>query len=566
MRAVLRLLPVIASRRGLFVETVVWSVVTQAAVLTIALGLALAVGRVVAGEPLDVRAAGLTLCALGVLAAAAAWRESWVSHDLAYRLIGLLRGRVFDSLRRALPARTRHRRTGDLVTTVVGDIETLEWLYAHTAAQTLSAVLVLAVGAAVSVSVSPLLLLVWVPLLVVGVAVPLATARRAGRDGAALAEGAAAIRSELLDTVRGLRELTGADALDTQLDRITAATRAHARTQVREATRLGAERAVADVALAGAVLGAIGIVLLGRDSVAPADVPLAVTVAVAGLGPAAQIADLLRNAGTLRAAAERITGVLATPPAVAPAAAADGAGQVSGSGDEPGLVLDDVTFAYGSGRPVLDRFSLHVRPGQVVALTGPSGAGKTTAARLALRLWDPDQGSVRIDGTDLRELPDAELRARVAVVPQASPLLRGTIRTNIVLGDPEATAAMIDRAARAAGLLDPASGLPRGLETPVGEHGTGLSGGQRARVAIARALLRDPRVLVLDEPTASLDPDADAAVMDFLARATDRATLLVAHRPDTVATADTRVHLNAPAAPAAPGGPRRPLCGRQKVR
>lgn len=566
MRAVLRLLPVIASRRGLFVETVVWSVVTQAAVLTIALGLALAVGRVVAGEPLDVRAAGLTLCALGVLAAAAAWRESWVSHDLAYRLIGLLRGRVFDSLRRALPARTRHRRTGDLVTTVVGDIETLEWLYAHTAAQTLSAVLVLAVGAAVSVSVSPLLLLVWVPLLVVGVAVPLATARRAGRDGAALAEGAAAIRSELLDTVRGLRELTGADALDTQLDRITAATRAHARTQVREATRLGAERAVADVALAGAVLGAIGIVLLGRDSVAPADVPLAVTVAVAGLGPAAQIADLLRNAGTLRAAAERITGVLATPPAVAPAAAADGAGQVSGSGDEPGLVLDDVTFAYGSGRPVLDRFSLHVRPGQVVALTGPSGAGKTTAARLALRLWDPDQGSVRIDGTDLRELPDAELRARVAVVPQASPLLRGTIRTNIVLGDPEATAAMIDRAARAAGLLDPASGLPRGLETPVGEHGTGLSGGQRARVAIARALLRDPRVLVLDEPTASLDPDADAAVMDFLARATDRATLLVAHRPDTVATADTRVHLNAPAAPAVPGGPRRPPCGRQKVR
>jgi ABC-type multidrug transport system fused ATPase/permease subunit len=556
VRAILRLLPVIASRRGLFLETVVWSVVTQAAVLAIALGLALAVGRVVAGEPLDLRATAVALCALGALAAAAAWRESWVSHDLAYRLIGVLRGRVFDSLRRALPARTRHRRTGDLVTTVVGDIETLEWLYAHTAAQTLSAVLVLAVGGAVSVSLSPLLLVVWVPLLVIGVVVPLATARRARRDSAALAAGAAAIRSELLDTVRGLRELTGADALDAQLDRITADTRAHARTQVREAARLGGERAVADAALAGAALGAIGIVLLGRDAIAPADVPLAITVAVAGLGPAAQIADLLRNAGTLRAAAERITDVLATPPAVRAATAVDGAtaGESSAADDESGLVLDDVTFAYGPGRPVLDRFSLHVRPGQVVALTGPSGAGKTTAARLALRLWDPDQGSVRIDGTDLRELPDAELRARVAVVPQASPLLRGTIRTNITLGDPDATEAMIDRAASAAGLLDPASGLPLGLETPVGEHGTGLSGGQRARVAIARALLRDPRVLVLDEPTASLDPDADTAVMDFLARATDRATLLIAHRPDTVAAAHARVELEATPGRGAPGG------------
>lgn len=539
MRAVLRLLPVITTHRSLFVETVVWSVVTQSAVLAIALGLAVAVGHVVAGEPVDLRALTAGLATLAVLAATTAWRESWVSHDLAYRLIAVLRGRVFDALRGALPARTRRQRTGDLTTTVVADIETLEWLYAHTVAQILSALLVLSVSTAVSLSLSPLLLLVWVPLLLVGVAVPLATARRARHDGAALAAGAAGLRSELFDTVRGLRELTGADALGDQLERITEDTRAHARTQLREARRLGLERGIADVSLAGAALGAIGIVLLGRGAVAPADVPLAVTVAVAGLGPAAQIADLLRNAGTLRAAAQRITDVLTTPPAVDSRPAHD-APPVR---DEAGLVLDAVTFAYGSGSPVLDRFSLHVRPGQVVALTGPSGAGKTTAARLALRLWDPDAGSVRVDGTDLRTIPDADLRDLVAVVPQGSPLLRGTVRSNITLGDPDATAAMIDQAARAAGLLDPANGLPLGLDTPVGEHGSGLSGGQRARVAIARALLRDPRVLVLDEPTASLDPDADTAIMELLTRATDRATLLIAHRPDTVAAAHARVVL-----------------------
>ncbi|WP_277209771.1 ABC transporter ATP-binding protein [Isoptericola croceus] len=540
MRAVLRLLPVVATHRGRFVETVVWSVVAHVAVLAIALGLAAVVGRVVAGEAPALLAPALALCALGVVASTAAWRESWVSHDLAYRLIGLLRARVFDALRRALPSRTRHRRTGELVTTTVADIETLEWLYAHTAAQSLSALLVLAVSTVVSVTLDPLLLLVWVPLLVIGVAVPLATARRARRDSDALAVGAATVRSELLDTVRGLRELTGAGALGTQLDRLTEDTRALARTQVRESARLGLERGIADLTLALAALGALGIVLLDREAIAPADIPLAVTVAVAGLGPAAQIADLLRGASTLRASAERIGDVLDMPPAVDDSTTGHDGTPAAG---ETGLVLDRVTFAYDPARPVLDRFSLHVRPGEVVALVGPSGAGKTTAARLALRLWDPDGGAVRVDGTDLRSLPDAELRARVAVVPQSSPLLRGTLRTNITLGDPDATDAMVDAAARAAGLLEVTTGLPQGLDTLVGEHGSGLSGGQRARVAIARALLREPRVLVLDEPTASLDPEADTALMELLGRAEDRATLLIAHRPATIAAADRQVTL-----------------------
>ncbi|MGP9650833.1 ABC transporter ATP-binding protein [Glutamicibacter sp. AOP38-B1-38] len=547
MKSVLKLLPVIAARPGLFLEAIVWNVLSALLTLGIALGLSYAVGHALAGELTGLSGLVAALCAAGVLGALLAWRESWVSHDLAYRIIGVLRARAFAVLARILPERRRPRRSGDLATTVLGDIETLEWLYAHTVAQLLGAGLVLGTGVVLSLQISGWLLLVWVPLLILASLLPWLTARRASADGARLAAGAARLRADLVDTVRGLRELSGAGALERQWDSLTGDTRALARIQLREASRVGAERAAGELLIGLSVLGTILVVLAQRSGIAAADIPLAIAIAVAGISPAAQISDLLRNTGTLRAAAERIAQLLDSaapesaeifPDLAAPARPG-----------EQGLVFEQVGFGYTAGLPVLKDFNLRLAPGEILALTGVSGSGKSTVARLALRLWDPDSGSIRLDGADLRGLDERDLRAGISVVPQSSPVLRGTIRSNIVLGDPQASAAQVEAAARDAGLLEAHAGLPLGLDTVLGEHGSGVSGGQRARIAIARALLRNPKVLILDEATASLDPDADQAIMALLKKPTRRATLLIAHRPDTIAAAHRVVSLHALAQP-----------------
>ncbi|SOD62775.1 ABC transporter [Streptomyces zhaozhouensis] len=198
------------------------------------------------------------------------------------------------------------------------------------------------------------------------------------------------------------------------------------------------------------------------------------------------------------------------------------------------------------GHAVLSEVSFSVRPGETVALTGPSGGGKSTCVQLALRLWDPDSGRVTLGGVDLRDLADADLRALVTAVPQRVDLLTGTIADNIALASPDAPSRRLRAAADTAGLLDSAAGLPLGLDTPVGERGTGLSGGQRARVALARALLVEPRVLVLDETLAHLDAHAEAALTAALrTHASDRITLLISHREATLRAADRVLELRA---------------------
>ena len=254
------------------------------------------------------------------------------------------------------------------------------------------------------------------------------------------------------------------------------------------------------------------------------------------------MASLFGNFQEAIGAAQRVFELLDTPPTVAePARAARLALPVRGA-----VALESVSFRYGPELPeVLHEVTLRAAPGEIVALVGRSGAGKTTIASLLPRFWDVTGGRVTLDGHDVRELAFADLRGAIGIVPQEPALFSGSVRDNIAYARPDATDAEVEAAARAAHAHEFIVRLPQGYATPVGERGVKLSGGQRQRVAIARVFLKDPAVVVLDEATSSLDTESERLVEAALEELLEgRTTLIIAHRLSTVRRADRVVVLD----------------------
>ncbi|WP_033949124.1 ABC transporter ATP-binding protein [Streptomyces sp. CNQ431] len=540
-KALRSLLPVLAAHRAMTARTCAAALVDQAALVALVTLAAHTVGTaVIDGRPPSAATMAL-LVALVAVRALATWREMDLSHDLAYRVLALLRVRVFDGIARSAPARVAGRRSGDLASAALGDVEALEFFYAHALAQLLATGTVFTVSAALLGTREPWLLALVLPAAALLLALPVLDGRgraaRGGRTRTALAD----LSAETVETVDGLRELLAFGALNRRRARLRAYGRRLARAQRAEQSWEAGAAALRDLLVVAAVIGVVAVA--GHSAVEGrlhgAWTPAAMALALGALAPVADAAASLGQAGSLRAAAARVRAA-ADAPAGAPAP----------STPRPlpegplGLRLRGVRFGYG-GTPVLDGVDLTVRPGETVALVGASGAGKSTCAHLLARYWDPQEGTVTLVPEDgrppvaLRDLGDAELRSAVAVVGQEAPLFHGTLAENLLLAAPDAPPDALDRAVRACGVDTLAAGLPDGLGTAVGERGATLSGGQRARVALARALVAAPRVLVLDETTAHLDHTGDAELAAALAAsAPGRATLVIAHRPATVRRAD----------------------------
>lgn len=306
--ALRRLLPAIAEHRGPFRATLVSHLIGQLGALAAAVLGAALVGRAVTGGHAPSAVVTAVLGGLVAVVALAIWWESLVSHDLAYRVLAGLRIRVYDALTRIGPARLGGRRSGDLATVALSDVETLEWLFAHTIAQVLTAVVVLTVGATVTVLLDPWLLAAVLPAAALVTATPWLLRRHADRQGERIRTATAQLAADVVDTVQGLRELTVFGALDRRRADLAARTRQLGRAQRAGAARAGLETAMIDVLLAVSGVTALLVALDGIRSgrIAPSHAAVAVVLTGAMLGPAAQVALLLKQAGTLRAAAGRI--------------------------------------------------------------------------------------------------------------------------------------------------------------------------------------------------------------------------------------------------------------------
>ncbi len=503
---------------------------------------ALMVANVRDGESIGLLAALLILVA--VLTGLFRFLENWVSHDMAFRLLADMRIALFRKLDQLAPAYLLRRRTGDLVSMATQDVETVEYFFAHTIANAFVSVVIPGAALITLFVVDWRLGLGLAPLLILAALSPLFTRRIVDRLGSRSRDHLGALNAHMVDTLQGLREVTAFQREKERKAEFEGLMREYMPIRGGFNRQISAQRTLLEglTGYGGLAVITIGGVLAVRGDIDSSLAPLLTLLAMGAFMPVAELAQVGRRLGDTLGATRRLTAVHSESVAVqdGPGAAANGKGGVSeGAFAAVGFTYEDTP------RAALDHVSFDLKPGGTVALVGPSGAGKTTAAHLLLRFWDPQDGKITLEDSDLRTYRLDELRGQVALVAQDTYLFNASIRDNLLVAKPDATEEELLLAIQRAGLADFVESLPEGLDTPVGERGAQLSGGQRQRVAIGRALLKDAPVLILDEATSHLDGLNERLVRDALDELMeDRTTLVIAHRLSTVRDADQIVVLD----------------------
>jgi ATP-binding cassette subfamily C protein CydCD len=542
--------------KGKLTLTFLLGVARFSSIIGIGVASALAVAAVKDGESF-----GWLLVSLGVLAPLAAvltWLESWVSHDMAFRLLAEMRIDLYRKLDQLAPAYLARRRTGDLVGMATQDVETIEYFFAHTVAPAFVAVVVPTAVLVTLFTFDPILALTLVPFLIIAAASPFLARGKVDRLGSRSREELGLLNAHAVDTLQGLNEIVAFQRGPERAAEFLARARAAVRIRLPFFRELTLQRAYLEITMGigGLAMVGVGAWLVSEGRLDSGLLPLATLLAMASFLPISEISHTARQLADTLGATRRVFAVHSERVKVQ-----DGPGVGVGgksvlrepqhsrereSHDLTGplaLEMDRVTFSYETmNRPALEEVSFGVESGKTLALVGPSGAGKTTAAHLFLRFWDAATGSVRINGADLREYRLDDLRNRIALVSQDTYLFNASLQHNVLIARPEASESELAEAIKSASLTDFVESLPDGLDTVVGERGTFLSGGQRQRVAIARAFLKDAPILILDEATSHLDALNERAVRNALdALKSDRTTLVIAHRLSTVREADTIV-------------------------
>jgi len=462
--------------------------------------------------------------------------ERLVSHHVNFSLLARLRVWFYTAIEPLAPARLAQYRSGDLLSRIVGDIETLQNFFIRVIAPPIVALLI-AIGMGIFLAAfSPAVALVVLAFMaLVGVVVPIVV-RRISRDaGQRLVLVRSELNTQLIDGLQGAADLIAFGEAHHQAARVKTLSRELARWQSRMASitalhnacgalltnlALGAVLLIAIPLVNAAQLKGVDLAVLALATLASFEGVLALPLAFQYLETNLQAANRLFEIADVQSKASlaKVSPINLEP--------------VTKPSQGYSLVVKDLSFRYNAAEPLaLDRLSFDLQSGRSLAIVGPSGAGKSTLINLLLRFWDTEQGRIEIGGRDLRDFDPDEARRLFGVVSQQTHLFNTTVRENLLLAKPAATEAEIISSAQQAQLHDFIQSLPQGYDTLIGEQGLRLSGGERQRLAIARALLKNAPILILDEATANLDPITEREVLRVIQAATSqRTTLMITHR------------------------------------
>jgi ATP-binding cassette subfamily B protein len=459
-------------------------------------------------------------------------RYTRVSADILFDM----RLALFRHLQRLSPRFYAHMPLGQIASRINSDVGEIQRVAAEVALSWVGSIVFLVGAVAILIALDPLLFAVSIAVFPLSLLALVRYRRRLEGSIAVVRDRSAGIGTFLIEALQGMRLVVSHNAQEREAARFRERNDAFVDSlmHMRRLTYLSG--GVPGLLLS---LGTGAVFLVGGWRVIDGAITMGTLVAFVAyqmrlLAPVQGLMGLYADVATARVSIRRVHEILDTPPDVAEANHATP--MPSARGD---VVLDDVTFTFERGAPVLDRASLTIPAGQRVAIVGTSGVGKSTIADLLVRQLDPASGNVLLDGHDLRQLRLADVRRHVVVVDQDPFIFNTSVAENIRYARPDAPAADVAAAARAAGLADLISRLPQGIDTPAGERGRALSAGERQRVAIARAFLADPAVLVLDEATGAIDPATEAQVMSgYEAVMRGRTTIVISHRLEPARRAD----------------------------
>lgn len=463
--------------------------------------------------------------------------EQYCNHFIAFKLLAIIRHKVFAVLRKLCPAKLEERDKGNLISIITTDIELLEVFYAHTispiAIATLASVIMVIFIGRYHMLAGVLALAAY---LIVGVAIPMWNGKRGSQKGMEFRTEFGELNSFVLDSLRGLDETIQYNQGEKRKGQMSERSRKLAGMQEDLSQMEGSQRSFTNLMILLASFGmlALTIHLYGKGEIG-FDGILTCTIAMMGsFGPVVALSSLSNNLNQTLASGERVLSLLEEKPLVEEIPGESRSGAAGFTGAE----ASHVTFAY-EDETILDDYSLKLAPGKITGIHGASGSGKSTLLKLLMRFWDVNQGTISVDNKDVREIPTRHLRDMESYVTQETHLFHDSIANNIVIAKPGATREEIMAAAKKASIHDFIMTLPKGYDTEVGELGDTLSGGEKQRIGIARAFLHDSPLLLLDEPTSNLDSLNEGIILKSLKEDTTRRTVvLVSHRVSTMNVAD----------------------------